>query len=190
MALISLEQTTKLNEAMPKITDVVITYLEQTAPPAVANHAPPSGVKLALMRAQNPPLAFYRYLYSQIGGPHQWISRKSLNDSELAALIHRPEIHIYVLYVDGAPAGFAEIDASNSVEIQLIFFGLSPDFTGMSLGRYFLGETLRLIWAMGPEKVVLETCNLDHPAALPLYQKQGFTVFDQRKGQIELPDAN
>lgn len=173
---------------MPKIVDVVITYLEQTEPPALASLTAPMGVSLALMRAERPPLAFYRYLYGQIGDPHHWVSRKGLDDAALSALIHHDDVHIYVLYVNGAPAGFAEVDARDSAQTQLVFFGLAPDFTERGLGRYFLSQILRLIWAWGPQKIVLETCNLDHPAALPLYQKHGFTVFDQRQGHIALPD--
>ena len=113
-----------------------------------------------------------------------------MSDEKLQAIIHDPEVYIYILYVSGVPAGLAEIDARDRKIVELKFFGLVPDYTGRGLGRYFLAQAVDLAWALGPEKVILETCSLDHPAALPLYQKFGFTVFDQRKGQVELLAKN
>ena len=165
---------------------VTITYLEQTArpvlppPPALAEK-----MKLALMRADQPPVHFYRYLYDLVGAPYNWISRRKLSDDELAAIIQDENVYLYVLYAGGAPAGMAEIDARDRHIHELKFFGLAPDFTGRGLGRYFLTHVLDLAWSLGPEKLQLETCTLDHPAALPLYQRFGFSVIDRRSGYVE-----
>ena len=129
---------------------------------------------------------FYRYLYRLVGDPYHWVSRRRLSDGELATIVSDPAVYLYVLYVCGAPAGFAEIDFRTQKTAEIKFFGLAPDYLGRGLGRYFLIQTLELAWDLGPKRVKLETCTLDHPAALPLYQKLGFTVFDQRKGEVEL----
>ena len=169
---------------MQKI-DVVITYLEQTERPAPYKPSAPTG-KTAILLAEKPPISFYRYIYQQVGDPYNWVSRKRLTDDELAEIIHHPDNFLYILYVDGVPAGMAEIDVRNKSNVELKFFGLTPEFTGRGLGRYFLFHAIDLAWSFKPSKVLLETCTLDHPAALPLYQKFGFTVFDQRRGQVEL----
>ena len=49
----------------------------------------------------------------------------------------------------------------------------------MGLGRWFLGAALEAAWAHEPQAVVVQTCTLDHPAALPLYQKLGFSPTGQ-----------
>ncbi|TIX52655.1 MAG: GNAT family N-acetyltransferase, partial [Mesorhizobium sp.] len=36
-------------------------------------------------------------------------------------------------------------------------------------------------WSHGPRRVTVQTCTLDHPAALPLYQKLGFAPVAQKK---------
>lgn len=167
--------------------DVTITYLEQTSRPALAPAARPR-VKIAILRAENPPVHFYRYLYRLIGDPYHWMSRRRLSDDKLAAIIKDPRVYIYVLYVGGVPAGLAELDAREPDIVELKFFGLSQEYHGNGLGRFFLSNTIDLAWSLGPRRVRLETCTLDHPAALPLYQKLGFSVFDQRKGQVELID--
>ena len=165
---------------------VTITYLEQTSRPALAP-APPAAEKLrlALMRAIKPPAHFYRYLYDLVGAPYNWVSRRRLSDAELVSIIHDDDVYVYVLYAGGVPAGMAEIDARRLDIHELKFFGLAPDFTGRGLGRFFLSNVLDLAWSRAPERLRLETCTLDHPAALPLYQKMGFSVIDRRSGVVE-----
>ncbi|GJL93304.1 GNAT family N-acetyltransferase [Hyphococcus sp.] len=168
--------------------EVTITYLEQTARPLLPKPVAPAR-KTALMRAYCPPVHFYRYLYDLIGTPYNWISRRKLNDDELMEIIQHDDNYLYVFYVDGAPAGMAEIDARKGDEHELKFFGLAPDFVGGGLGRFFLTNVIDLAWSLNPKKLSLETCTLDHPAALPFYQKLGFKVVDRRSGVVErLPE--
>ena len=170
-----------------KRLDVTITYLEQTERPVLPTPVSPRR-KTAFLRAERPPLHFYRYLYRLIGDPYHWVSRRRLDDETLAEIIHDDRVYMYVLYVDGSPAGMAEIDTRNSDGHELKFFGLAPDFHGQGLGRFFLTSVIDAAWTLEPARLRLETCSLDHPAALPLYQKFGFEVFGRRKGVIELID--
>lgn len=172
---------------MGRKVDVTITYLRQTARPAFAPQPRPNR-KLSILRAEKPAVHFYRYLYDLVGGPWNWVSRKRLSDAELAAIVESDAVYLYVLYVDGAPAGMAEIDAGDAPVVYIRFFGLAPEFIGKGLSRYFLSNAIDLAWSHGPTEVRIETCTLDHPAALALYQKFGFTVFDQRPGRVDLPD--
>ncbi len=166
---------------------VTITYLEQTARPVLPTPLRPAG-KTAIMRAENPPVHFYRYLYRLVGDQWKWVSRRRLNDADLMAIIQDPSVYVYVLYADGAPAGFAELDNRDPDYAELKFFGLSPDFIGRGLGRFFLTNIIDLAWTLSPQALRLETCSLDHPGALPLYQKMGFRVYDRKDGVVELMD--
>ncbi len=172
---------------MDRRVDVTITYLRQRARPAFAPQPRPPG-KIAILRAEDPPAHFYRYLYDLIGRRWNWVSRRRLSDAELEAIIGDPKTYLYVLYVNGVPAGMTEIDAADGRTSEIRFFGLAPDFIGRGLSRYFLSNAIDLAWSLGPEEVRIETCTLDHPAALPLYQKFGFAVFDQRQGQVDVLD--
>lgn len=167
--------------------DVTITYLEQRTKPALPLVPRPPG-KNAILRAENPPVHFYRYLYAVVGEPWKWVSRKRVSDGDLARILVDPSVYLYVLYANGAPAGFAEVDFRDGKTADIRFFGLAPEFIGKRLGRFFLANVVDLAWSLAPERVQLETCTLDHPAALPLYQKMGFSVYDQRKGVVELTD--
>jgi hypothetical protein len=39
-----------------------------------------------------------------------WTDRRKMSDENLSKEIHTPNVHIYVLYVKGVPAGYAEIE--------------------------------------------------------------------------------
>lgn len=167
--------------------DVTITYLEQCERPPSKPVAMPRG-QIAILRVCKPTVHYYRYLYATVGDPYHWVSRKRLTDDDLKRIITDENVYIYVLYYEGAPAGFTEIDNRAGTEVEIKFFGLIPDYVGKGLGRYFLKQSIDLAWQLKPVRVMLETCTLDHPAALPLYQKLGFNVFDKRSGQVELID--
>ena len=96
---------------MGERVDVTVTFLRQTARPFLPPQPRPPG-KLALLRVGDPPLHFYRYMYELVGRPWNWVSRRGLSDDALCALIKNPAVHLYVLYVDGAPAGMAHLGAS------------------------------------------------------------------------------
>ncbi|MFZ1816103.1 MAG: GNAT family N-acetyltransferase [Rhizobiaceae bacterium] len=135
----------------------------------------PSRPRLALIRSQDMPVAFYRYLYEQVGRDYHWYLRRVMDDAQLAAIIHAPTTEITVLYANGNPAGFIELDTSRMPdEVELAYFGICRGFTGMGIGRWFLNSAIEAAWAHGPGKVTVHTNTLDHPAALSLYQKLGF----------------
>ncbi|MEM6414007.1 MAG: GNAT family N-acetyltransferase [Pseudomonadota bacterium] len=166
--------------------NVTITFLEQRNRP-LRTQTPSPVSKVAILRAEDPPPHFYRYLYGIVGDRHHWFSRKRLSDEELTTIIAHPDTYIYVLYHKGAPCGFCEIDKRDSNDVCIKLFGLAPNAHGLGLGRYFFSQCNDLAWQSGPKRVNLETCTLDHPAALPLYQKFGFTPYASRKGVIEVP---
>lgn len=154
--------------------EATITHLEMTARPSDPPPHPPVGRQVALMRAERPTLSFYRYLYNTVGGPWLWWERRALDDQALSRIIHDSRIEIYVLYVDGSPAGFGELDRRWEPEIDISYFGLAPDFIGQALGPYLLGALIHTAWSYGPDKVTVHTNTLDHPKALSLYQRMGF----------------
>ena len=130
---------------------------------------------LAIMQAVDIPLSFYRYLYGQVGAAHYWYVRNHLSDAQLSAVLHAPQTRINILYYDGAPAGFAELNLSQLPEfVEIVYFGLCPDYIGRGLGKWFLGQSVQFCWEQKPEYLKISTDTLDHPHALSSYQKLGF----------------
>jgi len=164
----------------------VITSLEMKHRPTAPNPPPPMG-NLALLRCKKPTAAFYRYLYSGVGAPWLWYERSVISDEQLLALIDHEQIEIYVLYVNGTPAGYFELNLREFPEIELAYFGLMPEFLGLKLGPYLLGQAIDNAWAHNPERLWVHTCDLDHPRALPLYQRMGFEPYAQETDTFDDP---
>ena len=71
--------------------------------------------------------------------------------------------------------GFFVIDATRENIVDLAYFGLAPQAVGTGLGRFLLGTAIHTAWDLpGIRKLTVNTCTLDHPRALGLYQKLGF----------------
>ena len=158
----------------------VVTALEMLNRPTRPSPHPPSSVRTALIRAEPPTVSFYRYLYNTVGGDWTWVSRRLMGDDELRGHIADPKVEIYVLYVDGAPAGYGEIDRrQGGGDVELAYFGLLPDFIGRGVGRYLLDTVVDIAWTGQTTRLWVHTCDLDHPRAIGTYQKAGFVPFDQ-----------
>jgi len=142
---------------------------------------------LAVLRACNPTVSYYRYLYNHVGKPWLWYERHLLTDQELLPLISNLKISIFVLYSAGVPAGFAELDARNSGDLELSHFGLMPEYMGQGLGRFFLDWVVDKAWDLEPERVWVRTSNFDHPKAINVYQQAGFEPCDQETRMIDDP---
>jgi len=161
-----------------------VTFLQMYDRPGRRAAAPLSS-RLSIQRADSPSTAFYRYLYEAVGKPWVWVKRRRMSEADLAAAISEEGIEIYVLYARGEPAGYAELDARNRDNIELAYFGLTPQFTGGGLGAFFLSETIALAWDKEPRRLHVQTCTLDHPRALPLYQRMGFEPFAQTEASVD-----
>ena len=161
-----------------KTIPVKTLYLQMHGPPEARVPPPREGIEVA--RVERPEIGFYRALYDVVGRDWNWINRKLMSDDELRAIIHDDRVEFHVLYVQGTPAGFCEMDRRADGEVELVYFGLAPDFIGRGLGKYFLNRMLHQAWSYAPKRVWLHTCELDHEAALSTYQKAGLAVYDER----------
>jgi GNAT superfamily N-acetyltransferase len=169
-----------------KSLETTVTYLAMTARPP---HLPPmpTSPRLALMKAENIPLHFYRYLYSAVGGSWLWVERLQMSDETLGEKVHRAGVEVFVLYANGSPAGYYELDFANAESTRLVYFGLMLEWTGMRIGPWFLGAAVGEAFSRGAGEVLVNTCTLDHPAALPLYQRLGFKPVRRESRRLRIP---
>jgi GNAT superfamily N-acetyltransferase len=169
-----------------RVVETTVTYLAMQARPAQFPPMP-SAPRLALMKAEKIPLHFYRYLYSAVGGSWLWVERLALTDEELSKKIHAAGIDVFVLYANGSPAGYYELDRRDPLSTRLVYFGLMPEWTGMRIGPWFLGSAVAEAFSRRTREIRVNTCTLDHPAALPLYQRLGFTPVRRENRRIRVP---
>jgi GNAT superfamily N-acetyltransferase len=151
-----------------------ITYMEMARPPAESAPADPPQIRIE--RASGITVAFYRYLYNEVGGPWLWYERRAMDDVTLAVLLHNPAIEVFVAYAKGVPAGYFELDRRHPTDVDLAYFGLLPDFIGKSLGHWFLRRAIDQAWTYRPRLVTVNTNSFDHERALANYQRVGFVV--------------
>ena len=169
-----------------KTVPVRTYYLETRTPPS--SPVAPARPDLGVRRVPAPQAPWYRSLYNKVGESWRWLDRARMSDEQLAPLIQHPEVEIYTLFAGKAEAGFAELDRRKDDEVELLYFGLVPEYTGQKLGRYFLDHVLILAWQHRPRRVWLHTCEWDHPAALPMYRKAGFVQYDEKWIDQVIPD--
>ncbi|MBK1659521.1 GNAT family N-acetyltransferase [Paracraurococcus ruber] len=151
---------------------VDVTFLRMDRRPAEPGPALPPDASVA--RVGRCSVGFYRYLYHTVGQDYVWWLRRTLPDAELAAILGDRGVSIHVLYRDGEPAGFYELDRRNRPHINLSYFGLLPHAIGQGLGRAFLRHAIDAAWAELPRGLTVNTCTADHPRALPNYMAAGF----------------
>jgi GNAT superfamily N-acetyltransferase len=151
------------------------TYLEMREPAGLNPAAPPAGTVRIARESPCAP-ALYRRMYLGVGSEYRWIDRAGWTDVDIASHLATPGLEIWIARVDGEEAGFFELEPMPDGSMQIAYFGLLPAFVGRKLGGYLLTEAVRRAWSLGPSRVWLHTCTLDHPAALPNYLARGFTV--------------
>jgi GNAT superfamily N-acetyltransferase len=163
--------------------EVTVTFLEMTRKPT-RYPAVPIGAQIAVLRVKDIPLHYYRYLMDRVGRKWHWVNALRMGDDELAATIHAKGRDIRVFYLDGAPAGFFDLSPGGHEAVELAFFGMMEHAIGRGFGRWFLGAAIEAAWSHNPDKVLVQTCTLDHPSALALYQKMGFVAVGQSREQV------
>lgn len=161
---------------------VVVTYLEMTAPPTLPKFTP-HGRQIAILQAREITVGYYRYLYDAVGREWMWTDRKVISDEDLSLVLRDPRVEVHVLYVDGVPAGYFELDWRTEEDtVDLAYFGLIGDFIGRGLGPFLLSHAIETAWAKEPRRMTVNTCTLDHPSALPMYQRCGFEPYRREEG--------
>lgn len=140
--------------------------------------APPPAVDPALrLRAGPISVPDYRHLYHTVGEPWLWGDRRRWSDAALAVELADPGVEVHALLGDdGAPAGFFELNFRPEAAVDLAYFGLTPGQLGRGLGPKLLNAAVARAATRRPGPLTVNTCSLDHPKALAVYQRAGFEV--------------
>jgi GNAT superfamily N-acetyltransferase len=158
----------------------VVTYLEMRKRPLPR---PMPGSELRLERWRELDTGNYRLLFQRIGGRWLWYSRLAMDDETLRETLG--EVHA-VVDRRGVEVGMIELDFRVPGECLIRFLGLVPELAGRGHGGWLFAQTLALAWRKEVQVVRVNTCTLDHPAALPAYLKAGFKAY--RRAFESFPD--
>lgn len=151
--------------------EVTIHYLKMVKKPDTTT---PTDHQLSLKKLhQIIDPEYYLKLYNAVGDSFQWTDRLGLSHKELAKEINDSRTTIYLLQYQGKTVGYSEL-VQEKEYVELLYFGLFFSEIGKGLGPTFLQLIIAQAWELNPQWVQLNTCTLDHPKALSLYQQIGF----------------
>lgn len=90
--------------------------------------------------------------------------------------------------MNGESAGYFELQLQEHDSVEIVYFGLVPEFIGKGLGGWLLARAVEEAWAMGEgaRRVWLHTCTLDSERALPNYKARGFREFKTQRLEVEI----
>jgi GNAT superfamily N-acetyltransferase len=134
------------------------------------------------------PASFFRYLYAEVGRGYFWLERIRWTDEQIRARLGDPAVSLFLLTVAAAPAGYFELEKHHDGSVEVVYFGLLPEFQGHGLGKFMLTEATEAAWALGASRVWLHTCSLDHPGALANYLARGFRPLRTETYEASLPE--
>jgi GNAT superfamily N-acetyltransferase len=174
-----------MSELVAIPTTLITTYLEMNHMEQFRASYATELAGVQIMQAHKPDIDFYRFLYRAVGYHLRWRDRLLMPDADLQAILDSDDTRVDVLYVDGVPAGYCELERRGH-DIEIAFFGLRHSYQGKGLGKHLLSTGIANAWAWGAKRVWVHTCNMDGEHALENYLKRGFTVY--RVEEEPLPD--
>ena len=164
---------------------VTTWYLEQTNPAQLRRARVPDPAPL-VMQARDPLPEFSRFLYTAVGGDWHWIDRLSWTYARWREYLARPQVQTWVMYVEGTPAGYIELEQQSESNVELAYFGLIKSFIGRGLGGHLLTRGIEQAWAMNAKRVWVHTCALDGEHALANYQARGMRLYNTETAEKEV----
>lgn len=162
-----------------------VTHLHMTERPAAPGLVPDG---LTLARCEAPPPWWFLALYDAVGRDYRWTDMHDVPEPDLRERLEHPRVELWALMGGGWPRGFFLLDGRGRPATDLAYFGLVPEAVGQGWSRWFLGSAVHRAWSLpGTARVTVNTCTLDHPRALPTYERAGFTVLrrEDRPGGID-----
>jgi GNAT superfamily N-acetyltransferase len=166
--------------------EVTTTSLEMLSPEKFK--AKPSPAKdVVVKKVGIPTPVINHFFFVHVGRPWRWYSRLAWTLEDWKKLVEKESISTWIGYLSGAPFGYIELDRQGE-SVEIAFFGLLPQFIGMKLGGFLLSEAIRFAWGLGPRRVWVHTCTLDHKYALNNYLARGFTIYKHETATEQVPD--
>lgn len=130
--------------------------------------------------------ALYRHCYRTVGEHYHWRDRWDWTDERILAHLALPGITVWLARRGPTLAGYYELRrVTDDDSVEVAYFGLVPGELGRGLGKHLLSCAVRDAWALGPTRVWVHTCTLDHPNALPNYVARGFVPYKTEAYEVD-----
>lgn len=164
------------------------TYLELRSLGELRPGRPPSEPVELRHRFPIEP-ADYLELYTLVGERWLWRDRLAWTGEELQRYLASPDVRVWSAHVRGHTAGYFELKRHPDRTVEVMYFGLAPAFIGRGLGGWLLTRAAHEAFALDAARVILNTCTLDAPQALPNYLARGFTIVREDQYLLDVPET-
>jgi GNAT superfamily N-acetyltransferase len=166
--------------------ELVTTYLEMRSPDQLRPSRVYDG-RFCVREKADREWQFNRDLYFAVGEMWCWIDKRPWTEEQWKEYAFAPELRTFAAYYDNTLAGYYELRRDDEGGVEIAYFGLLPDFIGLSLGGALLTSAIEQAWKMSPQpsRVWVHTCTRDHPGALANYRARGMEVYRQESGLNE-----
>jgi GNAT superfamily N-acetyltransferase len=143
-----------------------------------------------IRRVQIPCPELNRFFYTAVGGDWYWLDRLPWTYAQWRVWVEHPTVETWMAAVAGTPAGYFELEAQPAGNVELVYFGLLPQFIGHGLGGGLLTAAIERAWQMDARRLWVHTCTLDHPSALANYCARGLRIFREETQAQEIPEQS
>ncbi|WP_198676655.1 GNAT family N-acetyltransferase [Streptomyces atratus] len=154
-------------------------------------------VPMRVERSQVPSIDLSRALYAAVGSRVCWTDRFAWDHETWEAWVNRDTMATWIATVRGTVAGFFELEAQPGGAVEIVLFGLLPQFYGQGLGGALLTACVENAWRGGVDwspgsgptsHVFLRTSTLDHRHAVRNYLARGFETAEAETADKPVPD--
>jgi GNAT superfamily N-acetyltransferase len=142
---------------------------------------------IVLARRRPIAAADYRALYDLVGERWLWRDRRIWSEQELDMYLGSPHVPVWSALQRDETVGYFELQQREANVVEIMYFGLAPHFIGMGLGGWLLTRAAEEAFALGAASIVVNTCTLDSPRALPNYLARGFHIVREEQYKADLP---
>ncbi|WP_405774647.1 GNAT family N-acetyltransferase [Streptomyces sp. NBC_00859] len=157
-----------------------------------------SNTPMRVERSQVPSIDLSRALYAAVGSHVCWTDRFAWSHETWEAWVQRESMGTWIATVHGTVAGFFELEAQPGGAVEIVLFGLLPQFYGQGLGGALLTACVEQAWRGGIDwggphatpasHVFLRTSTLDHRHAVRNYLARGFETAEAETSNKRIPD--
>jgi GNAT superfamily N-acetyltransferase len=154
-------------------------------------------VPMRVERSGVPSIDLSRALYAAVGSRVCWTDRFAWDHETWEAWVNRETVATWIATVQGTVAGFFELETQPGGAVEIVLFGLLPQFYGRGLGGALLTTCVEAAWRGGvdwsagaapTEYVYLRTSTLDHRHAVRNYLARGFEKAEAETADKRIPD--
>ncbi|MBT8043996.1 MAG: GNAT family N-acetyltransferase [Verrucomicrobiae bacterium] len=160
---------------MPSRANTVY-YLELREHAAFRPIAAPAGFDVALVNPSDPQLN--HTFYGAVGARWKWTDRLEWSDVDWARYVDRDNLRTLTGRLNGVDVGYGELESQNDGVVEIVYFGLLPEYIGQGWGGALLSGVVDYAWnVLNARRIWLHTCTDDHEHALANYQARGFQIY-------------